>query len=101
METTKEQIELIVLIAKRADKMGLMAFDRMSLIMDLQTANDEFNLRLQEFLDADDYNFAHDIVGIQNNINRLERKMENIFVPRYASNQSDDEPSVKAVDENE
>lgn len=86
MEITKEQIELIVLIAKRAEKMELMSFDRMSLIMDLQTAHEEFNLRLQELLDADDYNFAHDIVGIQNNINRLERKMENIFVPRYASN---------------
>lgn len=86
MEITKEQIELIVLIAKRAEKMELMAFERMSLIMDLQTAHEEFNLRLQELLDADDYNFAHDIVGIQNNINRLERKMKNIFVPRYASN---------------
>lgn len=83
----KETLEKIVEIAKRAERMELLAFERMSLIMDLNSAHEEFNLRLDDLLNADDYNFAHDIIGIQNNINRSERKMEGLFVPRYASNQ--------------
>ncbi|KXZ22478.1 hypothetical protein AXI58_10140 [Bacillus nakamurai] len=60
-------------------------FDRMSLIMDLKCVNEEFNLRLEDLLNADDFNFSHDILGIQNNLNREERKMENLFVPRFAT----------------
>lgn len=85
MEKEREQFELIMKIVERADEMNLMAFDRLSLSMDLETAHKEFNLRLEEFLKADRYNFAHDIVGIQNNINRLERKMKGFFVPRFAT----------------
>jgi hypothetical protein len=59
-------------------------FDRFSLIMDLECADNEFNLRLNDFLNADDFNFTHDIVGIQNNINRQIMKFENCFVPRFA-----------------
>lgn len=80
----KERFEKIVEIAKRAEGKGLLAFDRMSLIMDLQHTDEEFNLRLDEFLNADDFNFAHDIVGIQNNFNRKTKQMDNLFVPRYA-----------------
>lgn len=84
----KEQFELIMAIVKRADEMGLMVFDRLSLSMDLDATNNEFNLRLQEFLEADNFNFAHDIIGIQNNINRATKKIENCFVPRFASHSS-------------
>jgi len=83
--TKKESFDLIVAIAKRAEKMGLMMFDRMSLIMDLKLAVEEFELRLVEFLNADDFNFTHDITGIQNNLNRQTKEMENFFVPRFAS----------------
>lgn len=75
----------IVDITKRAEEKNLLMFDRMSLIMDLECANEEFNLRLEDLLNADDFNFAHDIIGIQNNLNREERKMGNLFVPRFAS----------------
>jgi len=75
----------IVDIVKRAEEKNLLMFDRMSLIMDLECANEEFNLRLEDLLNADDFNFAHDIVGIQNNLNREERKMGSQFVPRFAS----------------
>ncbi len=74
-------------IAERAENKGLMAFDRLSLMMDLECADDEFNLRLDELLQADNFNFSHDIVGIQNNLNRETKKMENFFVPRYAGNE--------------
>lgn len=72
-------------IAKRADEKGLLMFDRMSLIMDIQAAHEQFKLKLDKLLEADDYNFSHDIVGIQQNINRKTKEIENYFLPRYAS----------------
>ncbi|PSB00053.1 DUF6874 family protein [Bacillus halotolerans] len=81
----KETFLKIVNIAKRAEEKNLLMFDRMSLIMDLECVNEEFNLRLEDLLNADDFNFAHDIIGIQNNLNREERKMGNLFVPRFAT----------------
>lgn len=82
---TKDEMLTIAEIAKRAEEKGLLLFDRMSLIMDIQTAHEEFNLKLDEWLKADDFNFSHDIVGIQQNINRETKTIENCFVPRYAS----------------
>lgn len=79
-----EEFKAIVAIAKRAEEMNLLMFDRMTLIMDLEHAALEFDLRLDDFLNADKFNFAHDIVGIQKHMNRQTKKMENIFVPRYA-----------------
>ena len=81
----KENFELIAEIAKRAERKNLLMFDRMSLRMDLEQATEQFNLKLKELLNADDFNFAHDICGIQNNFNRETLKMENCFLPRYAS----------------
>lgn len=84
----KEEFKIIAAIAKRAEEMDLLMFDRLSLIMDLQHATEEFNLRFEEFLNADDYNFAHDIWGIQKNFNRETQKMDNCFIPRFAGRYS-------------
>lgn len=84
--TNKENFMKMVEIAKKAEGMNLLMFDRMSLIMDLEVANDIFSLRLDDFLQADNFNFSHDIVGIQNNINRQTKQFENFFIPRFASN---------------
>jgi len=80
-----EELDLIIEIAKRAEKNHLIAFDRISLIMDLEVAHNQFNLKLENLLNADNFNFAHDIVGIQNNINRRTKEIENLFVPRFSS----------------
>lgn len=77
---------IIAKIVERADNMGLMYFDRLSLIMDLQCANEKFNLRLDEFLEADDFNFSHDISGIQHHIDRNTKTFQDCFVPRFAGN---------------
>lgn len=82
---TKDEMLTIAEIAKRADEKGLLMFDKMSLIMDIQAAHEQFNLKLDKLLEADDYNFSHDIVGIQQNINRKTKEIENCFLPRYAS----------------
>ncbi len=82
----KDKFELYLKIAKRAEEMKIVMFDRMSLMMDLECADNEFNLRLEEFLNADNFNFSHDICGIQNNLNRQTKEFENFFVPRFAGN---------------
>ena len=82
--TKKETFQMIAKIVKRAEGKELLMFDRMSLIMDIQAAHEEFNLRLEDFLKSDDLNFVHDIIGIQNNLNRRTKEMENLFVPIFA-----------------
>lgn len=74
----------IIEIATRAEEMDLLMFDRMSLIMDIENVHAEIGLKLNELLKADDLNFAHDIVGIQQNIDRQSKKLQNLFLPRYA-----------------
>ena len=80
----RERFDLIVKIAERAENMNLLMFDRLSLIMDLRAADKQFNLRLEDFLKADDFNFAHDIVGIQQNMDREESVVRRML-PRFAS----------------
>lgn len=47
----------------------------------------EYNMRLDEWLNADDFNFAHDFYGIVDNINRekgFPATDFGFFVPRFA-----------------
>lgn len=85
---TKEKMMMYVEIAKRAEEMNLYHGERMTLLMDLESADNVFNLRLEDLLNADNFKFAHDVVGIVNNINRAEfpAKDFGLFVPRYAEN---------------
>lgn len=84
----KERFMMYVEIAKRAEEMDLYNGERMKLLMDLESADNVFNLRLEDFLNADDFNFSHDVLGIMSNINRSEfpAKDFGLFVPRYAGN---------------
>lgn len=77
--------ECFMKICERAEKCGYRG-DKQSLIMDLESANLKFNLRLKDLLEADDFNFMHDIYGIVNNIVRDEwpAKDFGFFVPRFA-----------------
>ena len=72
-------------IADRAKEIGYEG-DRLSLLMDIESADKVFNLRLEDWLSADDFNFAHDLYGIMNNIVRDEFPAKNfgLFVPRFA-----------------
>ena len=72
----------------RATVMGLMseeeAVDRM---MDIESADKKFNLRLDDWFNADDFNFAHDFIGIKNNIHRgggFPATDFGLFVPGFA-----------------
>lgn len=83
----EERYMKYVEIAERAEKDGLYSGERMSLLMDIQSADEKFDLRLDDWLNADKFNFAHDLYGIINNIVREDFPATNFgfFVPRFAS----------------
>jgi hypothetical protein len=82
----KEKFFMYVKIAERAEQMGIYSGERFSLLMDIENADKVFNLRLEDWLNADNFNFSHDIVGIVNNIDRRNPTDFNLFVPRFATN---------------
>ncbi len=80
------QYEVISKIVERANGNNLIHFSKFSLTMDLELATEAFNLDLDGMIEASDLDFGHDILGIQNHINRETKKFENCFVPRFARN---------------
>ena len=84
MKCSKSEFQTIVKICERAEKMNIAPQERISLIMDLENTHASVGLNLDALLAADDSNFSHDIVGIQQHINRETKELEDFFVPRYA-----------------
>ena len=83
----KERFLMYVKIAERAEQMGIYHGERFSLLMDIENADNTFNIRLEDWLKADNFNFSHDVVGIVNNIDRRTPVNFGLFVPRFAKNQ--------------
>lgn len=85
---SKERYNKYVAIVDRAAVMGCMqGSDRLSTLMDIESADRKFNLRLDDWLAADDSNFTHDFLGIENNIKRgagFPATDFGFFVPRFA-----------------
>lgn len=55
--------------------------------MDIESADIKFNMRLDDWLKADDFNFAYDFLGIRDSIERnngFPAKDFAFFVPRFA-----------------
>lgn len=42
-------------------------------------------LRLRELLEADAFNFAHDVLGIYRHLNRETGELQNFFRPRFSA----------------
>lgn len=84
----KENYMKYVKIAERAESEGLYTGDRLNLLMDIESADKTFHLRLDDWLNADKFNFAHDLCGIMQNIVRDEFPAKDFgyFVPRFAGN---------------
>ena len=82
----KERYQKYVEIANRAENENLYSGERISLLMDIESADQKFHLRLDDWLKADAFNFAHDLYGITNNINRNEFPAIDfgLFIPRFA-----------------
>ena len=82
----REKFMMYVKIAQRAEGMGIYMGERSTLLMDIENADKVFNLRMEDLLNADDFEFTHDVIGIVNNINHNNPMDFNLFVPRYAEN---------------
>lgn len=78
-------MELYVKICEKAEQRGYNG-ERVTLLMDIESADKKFNLRLEEMLADDGYDFVHDIQGILDNIVRDTFPATDFgcFVPRYA-----------------
>ncbi len=53
-------------------------------MMDIAAANNSCALQLERLAEADDFNFAHDVFGIERHLNRETGELENYFLPRFA-----------------
>lgn len=74
-------------------------FDRRDLSMDLIACHaNGCPLDFARLLDAPDFDFAHDIHGIQRHIDRTTGGLKNHFVPRYALPEGADDsgPTIRA-----
>ena len=82
----KERFEMYVKIAERAEQLGIYKGERFTLLMDIESADNAFNMRLEDWLNADNFNFAHDVVGIVNNIDRSKFPATEFhcFLPRFS-----------------
>ena len=83
---TKKDTLLIHDIVKRHVALHPTA-DLMNAEMDITAAHINTPLDLNKLLNADDFNFAHDMSGIGAHLNRNTGKLENCFLPRCALKQ--------------
>lgn len=82
MSTTKDT-KLIREIAARAAKIAKC--DPLDIHLDLIACIEGgCPLRLQDMLEADDFNLMHDIYGINAHLNHTTYKLEDCFWPRFA-----------------
>lgn len=83
----KEKMMQRMAIVYRACEMGLLKADKLSELMDVESADIHFNMHTDEWLMADDFSFAHDFIGIRENINRgggFPATDFGFFIPRFA-----------------
>ncbi|KKL25150.1 hypothetical protein LCGC14_2408200 [marine sediment metagenome] len=87
MADSKTEFRIISNIADRAVRMAAesgVQYDKLTALMDVDSAHKSCPLRLGALLDADDANFAHDVLGIRRHMDRTTGELTDCFVPRYA-----------------
>jgi hypothetical protein len=88
-KTTKQEYELIIKIAKRANliyRENGVLIDPVHIMMDLTATHlNGCPLKLQAMLDADDLNLMHDIAGIDRHLDRDTGKLTGCFDPRFSA----------------
>lgn len=76
---------LVTKILSRAQNMAQhvqIAFDHESFYMDLSATHATIPLDLDKLLHMDDFNFAHDVYGIIQHLNRRTGLLQHGFLPR-------------------
>ena len=79
-KVTKGIFKRIGVIVDRAIDEDLGYSDKLTMLMDIEAV--AHMIDLDKLLKFDRFNFARDIVGICNNINRRTGKLDNCFLPR-------------------
>lgn len=82
-----EDAELIFKIIDRAEVLFRQLDhnnSRTQIFMDLAATHNSCPLDLAKLLAASDQDFAHDLFGIHNNLNRLTGSLVGCFYPRFA-----------------
>lgn len=85
---TKAESEIIGKIADRAKIMFAQVQNprnKIEIVMDLTVVHaNQYPLKLQGLLEADDSNFSHDVGGIYRYLDRDTGQLRDCFVPRFA-----------------
>lgn len=82
---TNEEVDIIRKIVERWQTHESVERDTTSLWMDIEaTHSNGCPLDLQKLLDFPDFDFFHDVFGIERHLNRTNGKLENCFLPRCA-----------------
>jgi len=68
----------------RAKDKGLFISNQLNLFMDVHNCVINGEIDIDKLNASNGLDFAHDIIGIQKNINRVTKKLDNHFVPRCA-----------------
>ena len=93
---TKQESEIIMEIVQRAERIYKKAgrdVDPLQVNMDLTATHaNGCPLRLTELLQAPDFDFAHDLFGIEHHLNRETGKLGDYFFPRCAKAQKEHHP---------
>lgn len=84
-DITDDDMELIDQILNRAERMGhLKKPNRINSEMDIAACHlNGTPLRLADWLAADDFNFVHDLYGIDFHMDRSTGRLTGCFVPRF------------------
>lgn len=82
---SRADLLLLEAIAKRAhEALPVPHRTRTDWVMDFTATHaNGCPLKLQALLDADEFNFLHDAIGICRHLNRETGKLENCFLPRF------------------
>ncbi len=84
-QTMEVEGQIMRRAAKMVERLGTH-YPNMDIIMDVDACHSNgCPLQLQALLDAEDHDFAHDIFGIRQHINRRTGQLMNCFLPRYAA----------------
>ena len=89
MTASKNELKTIRHIVDRAVRLGKkrgIEIGRIDTEMDLiATHANGCKLKLDELLAADDFNFSHDVFGIQKHLDRSTGKLTGFFLPRFSA----------------
>lgn len=86
-KVTKRDAKLIDKVVDRVQRdvrMNALRRQTFDWHMDVLAVHATVGLDLQRLLDADDFNFRHDILGIYTELDRSTGKLGDCFLPRFA-----------------